>query len=114
MREVAVRLGLELSARSVRRVLRGEVRPEEAVSGKDEVVGSFEPLKEKVSDGRTEGGPEGEPELRLGEEERAGIADILRKAAHAGYLEVEDLRFQSRPGEISIIARVYEPEEEYE
>jgi len=114
LREVAVRLGLELSARSVRRVLRGEVRPEEAISGKGEVVGSFEPVKEKVSDGRTEGGPEGEPELRLGEKERAGIADILRKAAHAGYLEVEDLRFQSRPGEISIIARVYEPEEEYE
>ena len=106
LREVAVRLGLELSARSVRRVLRGEVRPEEVVSGKDEVVGSFEPFKEKVS--------EGGPELRLGEEESAGIADILRQAAHAGYLEVEDLRFQSRPGEISIKARVYEPEEEYE
>jgi hypothetical protein len=110
LREVAVGLGLELSARSVRRVLRGEVRPEEAVSGKDEVVGSFVPLQERVGDG----GPDGGPELRLGEEERAGIADILRRAALAGYLEVEDLRFQSRPGEISIIARVYEPEEEYE
>ena len=54
------------------------------------------------------------PVLRLGEEERAGIADILRRAARAGYLEVEDLRFESRPGEISIRARVYEPEEEYE
>jgi hypothetical protein len=110
LREVAVGLGLELSARSVRRVLRGEVRPEEAVPVKDEVVGSLVPLKERVGDG----GPDGGPELRLGEEERAGIADILRRAALAGYLEVEDLRFQSRPGEISIIARVYEPEEEYE
>ena len=110
LREVAVRLGLELSARSIRRVLRGEVRPEEAVSGKGEAVGSFVPLKERVGDRRPEEGPE----LRLGEEERAGIADILRRAALAGYLEVEDLRFQSRPGEISIIARVYEPEEEYE
>ena len=80
----------------------------------DELVGSFEPFKERVGDGEPEGGPEGGPELRLGEEERAGIADLLRPAAHAGYLEVEDLRFQSRPGEISIIARVYEPEEEYE
>jgi hypothetical protein len=52
--------------------------------------------------------------LRLGDEESAGIADILRRAALAGYLEVEDLRFVSRPGEISITARVYEPEDEYE
>ena len=110
LREAAVRLGLVVSARSVRRVLRGEVRPEEAVSRRDEVGGAFVPLKEGVGDGGSEGGPE----LRLGEEERAGIADILRRAALAGYLEVEDLRFQSRPGEISIIARVYEPEEEYE
>lgn len=105
-----MRLGLELSARSVRRVLRGEVRPEVAVSGKDEALGSFAPSMERLGDGRHDVGPE----LRLGEEERAGIADILRRAAHAGYLEVEDLRFQSRPGEISIRARVYEPEEEYD
>jgi hypothetical protein len=110
LREVAGKLGLELSARSVRRVLRGEVRPEEAVSQEDKVAGSFVPWNEGVSGGGAEGGPE----LRLGEEERAGIADILRRAALAGYLEVEDVRFQSHPGEISIKARVYEPEEEYE
>ena len=52
--------------------------------------------------------------MRLGEEERTKIADILGWAARAGYLEVEDLRFESRPGEISIKARVYEPEEEYD
>jgi hypothetical protein len=110
VRKVAVGLGLDLSARSVRRVLRGEVRPEEAVSRKDEVAGSFVPWKHGVD----YEGPEAGPELRLGEEERAGIADILRRAALAEYLEVEDLRFRSRPGEISIMARVYEPEEEYE
>jgi hypothetical protein len=106
LREVALGLGLEISARSVRRVLRGEVRPEEAVWRKEKAVESFMRWKKRVGDRG--------PELRLGEEERAGIADILRRAALAGYLEVEDLRFQSRPGEISIIARVYEPEEEYE
>jgi len=106
LREVALGLGLEISARSVRRVLGGEVRPEEAVSRKETAVGSFLPWKERVGDRG--------PELRLGEEARAGIADILRRAALAEYLEVEDLRFQSRAGEISIIARVYEPEEEYE
>jgi hypothetical protein len=45
---------------------------------------------------------------------RLGIADILERAARAGYLEVEDVRFEVRPGEISFRARVYEPEEEYE
>ena len=54
------------------------------------------------------------PILELGEEESARIADILRRAARAGYMEVEELRFESRPGEISLRARVYEPEEQYE
>jgi hypothetical protein len=52
--------------------------------------------------------------LDLGEEESGRIADILRRAARAGYMEVDELRFESRPGEISLRARVYEPEEEYE
>jgi hypothetical protein len=109
LRETGAGLGLEVSARSVRRVLRGEIRPEEAVSAKD--GGAPLPrLRERANDA----GLRGEPELRLGEEERAGIADILRRAALAGYLEVEGLEFRSRPGEISITARVYEPEEEYE
>ncbi len=56
----------------------------------------------------------GGPVLELGEKESGEIADILRRAARAGYLEVEDPRFESRPGEISLRARVYEPEEEYE
>ena len=56
----------------------------------------------------------GGPCSGLGRRKVRGIADILRRAARAGYLEVEDLRFESRPGEISLRARVYEPEEEYE
>ncbi|MCD6054389.1 MAG: hypothetical protein K0Q96_1581 [Rubrobacteraceae bacterium] len=52
--------------------------------------------------------------LDLGEDESGRIADILRRAARAGYMEVDELRFESRPGEISLRARVYEPEEEYE
>jgi hypothetical protein len=52
--------------------------------------------------------------LALGEEERSGIADILRRAAGASYLEVGELELLTRPGEISVRARVYEPEEEYE
>ena len=108
LREVAVGLGLDLSMRSVQRVLRGEVRPVEAFSGRDDVAGEAQGrVAQRVEEG-------GGPMLRLGDEESAGIADILRRAALAGYLEVEDLRFVSRPGEISIRARVYEPEDEYE
>ena len=106
LREAAVGLGLELSTRSVQRVLRGEVRPVEVIDGGPGV---------REARGRlTKGAGDGGPVLRLGDEESGGIADILRRAARAGYLEVEDLRFESRPGEISITARVYEPEEEYE
>jgi hypothetical protein len=56
----------------------------------------------------------GGPVLDIGERETARIADILRQAARALYMEVEDVRLESRPGEISVRARVYEPEEEYE
>ena len=54
------------------------------------------------------------PVLTLGEEERSAIADILRRAAGASYLEVGEPELLARPGEISVRARVYEPEEEYE
>jgi hypothetical protein len=52
--------------------------------------------------------------LALGEEERGAIVDILRRAAEASYFELGELRAEARPGEISIRARVHEPEEEYE
>ena len=101
----AGRIGLELSLRTVQRILRGEVAALEPVASGAEVGVSGETR-------RTVG--EGGPVLTLGDEETAGIADILRRAARAGYLEIEDLRFESRPGEISLRARLYEPEEEYE
>jgi hypothetical protein len=106
LREMALGLGLDVSVRSVQRILRGEVLPVEYISGGegDEVVRGRKVV------GRRDGGPI----LELGEEESARIADILRRAARARYMEVEELRFESRPGEISLRARVYEPEEEYE
>jgi hypothetical protein len=58
-------------------------------------------------------GEEG-PVLTVGEEERGAVAAILRRAARASYLEIEELQLESRPGEISVRARVYEPEEDYE
>jgi hypothetical protein len=106
LREMALGLGLDVSVRSVQRILRGEVLSVEYVSGGegDEVVRGRKVV------GRRDGGPI----LELREEESARIADILRRAARARYMEVEELRFESRPGEISLRARVYEPEEEYE
>jgi hypothetical protein len=92
--------------RSVQRILRGEVRPVEVVAGGERDEG--------IRDRRAVGARDGGPVLELGEEESASIADILRRAARAGYMEVEELRFESRPGEISLRARVYEPEEQYE
>lgn len=106
LREVALGLGLGVSTRSVRRILRGEVRPVESVVEGEGVDGRVRRRGGRViGDG---------PVLALGEQETARIADILRRAAGAQYVEVEDLRLESRPGEISLKARVYEPEEEYE
>lgn len=106
LQEGAASLGLGISTRSVQRIMRGEVRPLDDVAG-------GESAGESVG-GRTPGNGVGGPVLVLGDEDRARIADILRRAARAGYLEVEDLRVESRQGEISLRSRVYEPEEEYE
>jgi hypothetical protein len=106
LREVATGLGLDVSTRSIHRILRGEVRPLGGVSEEGSGQGSGSRAVGRVGDAG--------PVLELGEKESAEIADILRRAARAEYLEVEDLRFESRPGEISLRARVYEPEDEYE
>ncbi len=106
LREVAARLGLEVSLRTAQRVWRGEIAPVSSV-----VVGRE---RTERSGRRARGGLRDGPLLALGEEERSGIADILRRAARASYLEVGEFELRSRPGEISVRARVYEPEEEYE
>jgi Histidine kinase-, DNA gyrase B-, and HSP90-like ATPase len=95
LRKAALALGLAVSMRSVGVVSAGE-------------------RKENTGRRRVGAGGDGGPVLELGEEESARITDILRRAARAGYLEVEDVRLESRPGEFSLRARVYEPEEEYE
>jgi hypothetical protein len=105
LRAVALELGLGVSVRSVQRILRGEIRPVEGVSLEQRTRGTA-----TRADGRVDGGPV----LQFGDEERTRITDILRRMARAAYMEVEDVRLESRPGEISLRARVYEPEEEYE
>ena len=80
--------------------------PLEGISGGSAVRG--------VGGRRAVGRRDGGPVLDLGEEESGRIADILRRAARAGYMEVDELRFESRPGRSPLRARVYEPEEEHE
>ena len=71
--------------------------------------------RRRIEDGPIEDGPiEDGPVLVVGEEERGAVADILRRAARASFLEVGELQLESRPGEISVRVRVYEPEENYE
>ena len=101
----AGRIGLGLSVRTAQRVLRGEVGPLRPVSAGEG--------REVIRRGRS-AAVGGGPVLTLGDGEKAQIADILRRAARAGYLEVEELKIEARPGEVSMRARVYEPEDEYE
>jgi hypothetical protein len=106
LREVATGLGLEVSLRTAQRVWRGEIAPVGSVVVEDEGAVRGER--------KAHGGVRDGPVLALGEEESSGIADILRRAARASYLEVGEFELRTRPGEVSLRARVYEPEEEYE
>lgn len=117
LRKRAVDLGLEVSLRTVQRAWRGEVRPVGAISparaGDD--AGRKKGDRRRIEDGPIEDGPiEDGPVLVVGEEERSAVEDILKRAARASFLEVGELQLESRPGEISLRARVYEPEEHYE
>jgi hypothetical protein len=104
--ERATSLGLDVSLRTVQRIWRGEIGPVRAVAPEDR--GTTRKGKRLAT------GPGDGPVLSLGEEESGAVADILRRAARASYLEVGEVEVASRPGEISVRARVYEPEEEYE
>jgi len=104
--ERAAGLGLEVSLRTAQRVMGGEIQPVGSeVLGRGEAKEEARKELRRVGDG---------PVLALGQEEKRGIADILRRAARAGYLEVGELELRTRPGEVSVRARIYEPEEEYE
>lgn len=105
MLEEAAGMGLDVSLRTAQRVMGGRVAVLEEVSE----GGSGPRRRGRV---RAVGGDGAV--LALGEEEKAEIAAILERAARAGYLEVEDVRLESRPGEVLLRARVYEPEDEYE
>ncbi|MBA2691715.1 MAG: ATP-binding protein [Rubrobacter sp.] len=99
-------LGLDVSPKTVGRVLRGEVGAARRVGSEGGAPRSHRTPPSPAS-------PGGRP-LYIGEDARAEVRDILGRAARASYMEVVDVKFESRPGEVSIKVRVHEPEDEYD
>lgn len=111
IREAASALGLEVSLRTVQRVVAGEIPAAKCISsssGGGVRGGSRVGSREARSEGL------GGPILSIGNDDLAEIRDVLRRAASSSYLELAGLDFDARPGEVIIRGRVYEPEEEYE
>lgn len=103
VRDLTLRVGLEMSLRTVQRVLRGEFAPVEPVEAVGEVRSG---KKEKA---RWEG-----PVIHLEETEESRIKSILDDVARARYLEAGELKVEARHGELHLKVAFYEPEEEYE
>ncbi len=110
--ETALGLGLEVSLRTVHRVLAGRI------SAADEVG-----MSSVYDNGRGEAGGSGPsagregaqgPILSLGVEDLDEIRAVLARAAGAIFLELADLDAEARPGEVILRAHVYEREDEYE
>ena len=108
-RKTARELGLEVSLRTVQRVISGEIL------AASEVVGGAHREEHAAITGRAiRRNGSGGPILSLGAEDLADITDVLRRAARSSYLELAALDVEKRPGELVFRARIYEPEEEYE
>ena len=107
MWEAALRLGLNVSLRTVQRIANKEVlAAEEVISGALVMHAG----KKRVAGRKGPGGPI----LFVGEEDLAEIQATLRRAARSSYLDLARLDVERRPGEIVLRASIYEPEEEYE
>jgi hypothetical protein len=106
LREAALRLGLEVSLRTVQRIANEEVLAAEEV-----ISGALIMRADKRAAGRKGAGG---PILFVGEEDLAEIQTTLRRAARSSYLDLARLDVERRPGEVVLRASIYEPEEEYE
>ena len=111
LRRRAKSLGLDVSLRTVQRVMAGGVAGAERVGASLAEGGGDERSRGVVGGGSV--GVRG-PILNLGDAELEELSAVLRRAARASYLELFGLAAEGRPGEIVIKARIYEPEEEYE
>ena len=123
LREAAVHLGLEVSLRTVHRVLAGEIPPAEEVGAEVQSgMTSEPPIGRPIgrsAAGRThsrvaEHCGAGGPILSVGAEDLDEIRGILRRAACSSYLDLAELDVETRPGEVILKAHIYEPEDEYE
>lgn len=104
--QTALDLGLEMSLRTVRRVVAGEVEAAEEVT--------LEVVRSRSTSDLARRNGAGGPILTMSEPDLARIRTVLRQAARSSYLDLGGLEVERRPGEIVVKARVYEPEEEYE
>jgi hypothetical protein len=123
LREAAVSLGLEVSLRTVHRVVAGEIPPAEEVGSEVGSDMTSEPPASspigRPADGRTHSRVAGHfgsggPILSVGAEDLDEIRGILRRAARSSYLDLAELDVETRPGEMILKAHIYEPEDEYE
>jgi hypothetical protein len=108
LREAASGLGLEVSVRTMHRIIAGKIPAAEEV-----LAGRTRATVDGSGAGSGTAGRE-RPILSVGADDLAEIRDVLRRAAGSSYLELEGLDVEARPGEVILRARVYEPEEEYE
>ena len=119
LQEAAVHLGLEVSLRTVHRVVAGEIPAAEEVRSEVQSGVTSEPPIDRPAAGRTHSrvakhfGSEG-PILSVGAENLDEIRGILRRAACSSYLDLAELDVETRPGEVILKAYIYEPEDEYE
>lgn len=103
------RMGVELSRRTIQRVVKGSVSPAEKVreAGRSD--------EQRGEEGRKREGFTSEGvRLTLSERDLAEIRSVIERAAEESYLEVGELGFESGEGEVMVRARIYEAEEEYD
>lgn len=106
------RLGGGLSRRTLQRAKRGLVAPAGKVVEQDSPEdGGGSGYSEAESQGvRLFGGGR----LSLEERDLSQVRSIIERAASESYLEVGEIGFETREGEITIRAKIYESEEEYD
>jgi hypothetical protein len=108
------RLGLDVSLRTVQRVLSGSVRPARRLGGEEDHTVPEKGLRRSLTATGEARRESSGATLYLGEREIRGIQAILEGAARASYLEIGPLRAEAREGGIVLRASVYEPEEMYD
>ncbi len=115
MRGTARDLGLEMSLRTVQRILAGEISVAgEVTSGASSGAAPTRDRGSGVLSPATERDDIAGPILSVGAEDLAGIRAVLQRAAKSSYLELAGLDIEACPGEFVLRARVYEQEDEYE